>query len=100
MFCARSTPLKASASPHPPAAISADLAISLLLQGITGRWGALTGRAVRDGVGVAAVAVGLALVPWNVVQVILRELVAGRPVLIALYTRCTQIKMSGATCCY
>jgi hypothetical protein len=77
MSCVRSTPLKASASPHPPAAVCADLAISLLLQGITGRWGALTGRAVRDGVGVADVAVGLALVPWQMVQVILGELIAG-----------------------
>jgi hypothetical protein len=50
----------------------------------TTRWGALVCRALGDGVAVAGITVRLALVPWQVVQVILEELVASRPVLVAL----------------
>jgi hypothetical protein len=47
-------------------------------------WGALVCRALGYGTGVAGITVRLALVPWQLVQVILEELVASRPVLIAL----------------
>jgi hypothetical protein len=48
------------------------------------RWGALVCRALGDGVAVAGIALRLALVPWQLVCVILEELVASRPVLVAL----------------
>jgi hypothetical protein len=47
------------------------------------RW-ALVCITLGDGVAVAGIAVRLGLVPWQLVQVILEELVASRPVLIAL----------------
>jgi hypothetical protein len=58
--------------------------VNWLLEGAACRWGALAPGALRDGVAVAGIAVRLGLVPWQLVQVILEELVASRPVLIAL----------------
>jgi hypothetical protein len=55
-----------------------------LLWGAAFRWGALVCRALGDGVAVACTAVRLGLVPGQLVEVILEELVASRPVLIAL----------------
>jgi hypothetical protein len=69
---------------HPPAA-PVDVLALLLLQDVValGRR-ALVCRALGDGAAVAGIAVRLALVPWQLAQVILEELVASRPVLIAL----------------
>jgi hypothetical protein len=69
---------------HPPAAPVAVQAL-LLLQNVValGRW-ALVCRALGDGIAVASTALRLALVPGQLVQVILEELVARRPVLVAL----------------
>jgi hypothetical protein len=69
---------------HSPAAPVAGLAL-ILLQDVAalGRRALVCG-ALGDGVAVAGIAVRLGLVPWQLVQVILEELVASRPVLIAL----------------
>jgi hypothetical protein len=58
--------------------------VNWLLEGATCRWVALARGALGDGVAVVGIAVRLGLAPWQLVQVILEELVASRPVLIAL----------------
>jgi hypothetical protein len=58
-----------------------------------GRW-ALVCRALEDGAAVAGIAVRLGLVPWQLVQVILEELVASRPVLIALQVHGKEVETS------
>jgi hypothetical protein len=69
---------------HPPAAPVVVLAL-ILLQNVAalGRW-ALICSALGDGAAVAGITVRLGLVSWQVVLIILEELVASRPVLIAL----------------
>jgi hypothetical protein len=58
--------------------------VNWLLGGAACRWGALVCSALGNGAAVAGTAVRLGLVPWQLVQVKLEELVASRPVLIAL----------------
>jgi hypothetical protein len=62
-----------------------------LLRGAACRWGALVCSALGDGAAVACTAVRLALVPWQLAQVILEELVASRPVFIALQPEATKL---------
>jgi hypothetical protein len=50
--------------------------VDWLLEGATCRWVALARGALGDGVAVVGSTVGLGLVPWQLVQVILEELVA------------------------
>jgi hypothetical protein len=71
---------------HSPAAPVAVLALILLQDVVALESWALVCGALRDGVAVDGIAVRLGLVPWQLVQVILEELVASRPVLIALQT--------------
>jgi hypothetical protein len=72
---------------HPPAALIAGLALVLLPDAVAlSRW-ALVYRALGNGAAVACITVRLGLVPWQVVLVILRKLVASRPVLVALQAR-------------
>jgi hypothetical protein len=73
-----------SRSGHPPAAPVVVLALILLQDVAALESCTLVCSALNDGVAVVCSALRLALVPWQLVQVILEELVASRPVLIAL----------------
>jgi hypothetical protein len=63
-------------SSHPPAAPVVVLALLLLPGVVALRGWALVCGALGDGAAVAGIALRLALVPWQLVQVILEDLVA------------------------
>jgi hypothetical protein len=79
---------------HPPAAPVAVLTLLLLQDVVALGRRALVCCTLGDGVAVGGIALRLALVPWQLVCVILEELVASRPVLVALQLHGKEVETS------